>query len=155
MTDGTRLTIHVGHFAPGSSKWNKIEHRVFRHNTTNWRGTPPTSYETIVDRIGNTRTGAGLRVQARLDPDQCPAGVVGTEEQMDENRPCSQMRLIWESQYKPHLAEVGKAISITVLSERKRRVSSATVDWLVGRWATAIAVAAETAEGAVGPDGKE
>ena len=52
LADETRLTIQVSHFPPGTSKWNKVEHRLFCHITANWRGTPLTTYETIVDRIG-------------------------------------------------------------------------------------------------------
>ena len=52
LADETGLTIEVSHFPPGTSKWNKIEHRLFCHITANWRGTPLTTYETIVDRIG-------------------------------------------------------------------------------------------------------
>ena len=55
LADETGLTIEVSHFPPGTSKWNKIEHRLFCHITANWRGTPLTTYETIVDRIGNVR----------------------------------------------------------------------------------------------------
>ena len=65
LADETGLTIEVSHFPPGTSKWNKIEHRLFCHITANWRGTPLTTYETIVDRIGNVRTATGLRVRAR------------------------------------------------------------------------------------------
>ncbi len=83
MADQTRLTIHVSHFPPGTSKWNKIEHRLFCHITANWRGTPLRTYETIVDRIGNTRTAAGLRVRAKLDDGQYPTGVTVTKAQMD------------------------------------------------------------------------
>ena len=85
----TRLTIQVSHFPPGTSKWNKIEHRLFCHITANWRGTPlirrmrPSTYETIVDRIGNTRTAAGLRVQAELDAGEYSTGVKVTAAQMD------------------------------------------------------------------------
>ena len=60
LADETGLTIEVSHFPPGTSKWNKIEHRLFCHITANWRGTPLTTYETIVDRIGNVRTETGL-----------------------------------------------------------------------------------------------
>ena len=67
LADETGLTIEVSHFPPGTSKWNKIEHRLFCHITANWRGTPLTTYETIVDRIGNVRTATGLRVRAELD----------------------------------------------------------------------------------------
>ena len=84
FADQTRLTIQVSHFPPGTSKWNKIEHRLFCHITANWRATPLTTYETIVDRIGNTRTAAGLRVRAKLDDRQYPTGVTVTKAQMNE-----------------------------------------------------------------------
>ena len=83
LADETGLTIHVSHFPPGTSKWNKIEHRLFCHITANWRGTPLTTFETIVDRIGNTRTAAGLRVHAALDANLYPTGVKVTEAEMD------------------------------------------------------------------------
>ena len=83
LADETGLTIQVSHFPPGTSKWNKIEHRLFCHITANWRGTPLTTYETVVDRIGNTRTAAGLQVQAELDAGEYPTGVKVTEAQMD------------------------------------------------------------------------
>ena len=72
LADETGLTIEVSHFPPGTSKWNKIEHRLFCHITANWRGTPLTTYETIVDRIGNVRTATGLRVRAELDAGEYP-----------------------------------------------------------------------------------
>ncbi len=68
---------------PGTSKWNKIEHRLFCHITENWRGTPLTTFETIVDLIGNTRTTAALRVTAKLDTRTYPTGVAVTASQMD------------------------------------------------------------------------
>ena len=83
LADETGLTIEVSHFPPGTSKWNKIEHRLFCHITANWRGTPLTTYETIVDRIGNVRTATGLRVRAELDAGEYPTGVTVTKEQMD------------------------------------------------------------------------
>ena len=83
FADETGLTIHVSHFPPGTSKWNKIEHRLFCHITANWRGAPLTTFETIVDRIGNTRTAAGLRVHAALDTRPYPTGVKVTEAEMD------------------------------------------------------------------------
>ena len=83
LADETGLTIEVSHFPPGTSKWNKIEHRLFCHITENWRGTPLTTYETIVDRIGNVRTATGLRVRAELDAGEYPTGVAVTEEQMN------------------------------------------------------------------------
>ena len=75
FADETRLKVRVSHFPPGTSKWNKIEHRLFCHITKNWRGKTLGSFETIVDSIGNTRTGAGLRVKAKLDKRIYPTGV--------------------------------------------------------------------------------
>ena len=86
LADEIDLTIHVSHLPPGTSKWNKIEHRLFCHITANWRGTPLTTYETVVDRIGNTRTATGLRVQAGLDPGEYPTGVKVSKTQMDAMR---------------------------------------------------------------------
>ena len=68
---------------PGTSKWNKIEHRLFCHITENWRGKPLTTFETIVDLIGHTRTAAGLRVKAKLDTRTYPTGVPVSRAQMD------------------------------------------------------------------------
>ena len=83
FSDETNLRIRVSHFPPGTSKWNKIEHRLFCHITQNWRGKPLRSFETIVDTIGNTRTASGLKVKARLDKRTYPTGVVTTKAQMD------------------------------------------------------------------------
>ena len=83
LADETGLTIEVSHFPPGTSKWNKIEHRLFCHITANWRGTPLTTYETIVDRIGNVRTATGLQVRAELDVGEYPTGATVTKEQME------------------------------------------------------------------------
>lgn len=65
--DDTGLLLTVCHFPPGTSKWNKIEHRLFSHITQNWRGRPLVSLEAIVNLIANTTTTAGLRVRAKLD----------------------------------------------------------------------------------------
>ena len=67
--------ISVCHFPPGTSKWNKIEHRMFCHITENWRGRPLVSHEVIVNLIGSTTTRAGLSIQADLDPQRYPTGV--------------------------------------------------------------------------------
>src|SRR5205823_10884829 len=63
----TGLAITVCHFPPGTSKWNKVEHRLFSHITLNWRGRPLSSHEVIVQTIAATTTRAGLRVHAQLD----------------------------------------------------------------------------------------
>ena len=83
LADEINLTIRVSHFPPGTSKWNKIEHRLFCHITQNWRGKPLRSFETIVDLIGNTRTATGLRVKARLDKRTYPTGVKITTAEME------------------------------------------------------------------------
>ena len=84
FADDARLRIRVSHFPPGTSKWNKIEHRLFCHITQNWRGKPLRTFETIVDLIGNTRTAAGLRVRAKLDSRKYRTGVAITKAQMRE-----------------------------------------------------------------------
>ena len=71
----TGLEITVCHFPPGTSKWNKIEHRLFSHITMNWRGRPLTSHEVIVQTIAATTTRTGLRVHAELDTSTYPTGV--------------------------------------------------------------------------------
>ena len=78
LADEAKLTIHVSHFPPGTSKWNKIEHRLFSFITMNWRGRPLTSYEIVVALIANTRTQAGLRVTAELDTARFPLGRTAT-----------------------------------------------------------------------------
>jgi hypothetical protein len=78
----TGLEITVCHFPPGTSKWNKIEHRLFSHITLNWRGRPLTSHEVIVQTIAATTTATGLRVRAELDPGSYPGGVKISDEQM-------------------------------------------------------------------------
>jgi transposase len=76
------LTITVCHFPPGTSKWNKIEHRLFAQITMNWRGRPLTSHEVVVATIASTRTRAGLRVHAELDSAAYPLGVAVSREQL-------------------------------------------------------------------------
>jgi hypothetical protein len=70
----TGLTITICHFPPGTSKWNKIEHRLFAHITMNWRGRPLTSHEVVVKTIAAIRTRTGLRVEAALDARDYPLG---------------------------------------------------------------------------------
>jgi Rhodopirellula transposase DDE domain len=71
----TGLAITVCHFPPGTSKWNRIEHRLFSHISMNWRGRPLVSHEVILELIAATRTRSGLRVQAELDQGSYPLGV--------------------------------------------------------------------------------
>jgi hypothetical protein len=74
----TGLEITVCHFPPGTSKWNKIEHRMFSHITMNWRGRPLTSYQTVVDLIGSTTTRTGLTIRAELDHNHYETGITIT-----------------------------------------------------------------------------
>ncbi len=78
----TGLEITACHFPPGTSKWNKIEHRLFSHITMNWRGRPLTSHEVIVQAIAATTTRAGLTVRAELDTAMYPPGAKISDEQM-------------------------------------------------------------------------
>ena len=68
LADETGLDLELRHFPPGTSKWNKVEHRLFSFISLNWRGRPLTSYEVIIDLISSTATSTGLKVYARLDP---------------------------------------------------------------------------------------
>jgi Rhodopirellula transposase DDE domain len=79
----TGLAITVCHFPPGTSKWNKIEHRLFSHITLNWRGRPLTSHDVVVKTIASTTTHTGLRVEAALDPGDYPTGVAISRQRFD------------------------------------------------------------------------
>jgi len=80
----TGLQISVCHLPPGTSKWNKIEHRLFSQITRNWRGQPLSSHETIINLIGATTTTTGLTVTAQLDTGDYPTGVEVSDRQMKE-----------------------------------------------------------------------
>ncbi len=79
LADEIGVPIHVCHFPPGTSKWNKVEHRLFSAISMNWRGQPLTSYEVIVQLIGATTTRTGLKVRAELDQDSYPKGIRVTD----------------------------------------------------------------------------
>jgi Rhodopirellula transposase DDE domain len=76
------LPIHVRHFPPGTSKWNKIEHRMFSHITRNWRGRPLVSHEVIIKLIANTTTQTGLKIRAELDTRHYPIGLSVTDAEL-------------------------------------------------------------------------
>lgn len=86
LADKLGITIHVSHFPPGTSKWNKIEHRLFSFITLNWRGRPLRTFETVVNLIGETTNAAGLLVSAKLDKRKYPTGVKVTDREMKELR---------------------------------------------------------------------
>jgi len=77
-----KIPIHVCHFPPGTSKWNKIEHRMFCHITQNWRGRPLVSHEVIIQLIANTTTTAGLKIRAELDDGMYPTGIKVSDEEI-------------------------------------------------------------------------
>jgi transposase len=78
----TGLSITVCHFPPGTSKWNKIEHRLFSAISTNWRGRPLTSHQVVVNLIANTTTRSGLKVRAQLDQGYYPTGTKVTDKEL-------------------------------------------------------------------------
>jgi len=82
LADELNLRIAVCHFPPGTSKWNKIEHRMFCHITQNWRGRPLVSHEVIVNLIAATSTKTGLRIQAKLDTERYPTGITVSDAEL-------------------------------------------------------------------------
>jgi len=82
LANQLHMSIHVCHFPPGTSKWNKIEHRMFSYITQNWRGRPLISHEVIVQLIANTTTAAGLKIHAELDHGSYPTGLKVSDEEM-------------------------------------------------------------------------
>ena len=82
LANETGLSLQVCHFPPGTSKWNKVEHRLFSFISSNWRGEPLRDYETVVHLISRTRTAKGLKVSCRLDRRKYPTGRKVTDEEM-------------------------------------------------------------------------
>jgi len=83
FSDDSGLTIHVSHFPPGTSKWNKIEHRLFNHISMNWKGQPLISLDVIINLIGSTTSTTGLKVYAMEDHNVYPTKRKVTDEEMD------------------------------------------------------------------------
>ena len=82
LADETGMVLELCHFPPGTSKWNKVEHRLFSFISLNWRGRPLTSYEVIIDLISSTTTSTGLKIYARLDPTVYATKLKVTKEQI-------------------------------------------------------------------------
>jgi len=82
VADEFGLQLEVCHFPPGTSKWNKIEHRLFCFITKNWRGRPLVSYQTVVNLIASTTTRTGLKVRAALDTSHYETGIIVTDEEL-------------------------------------------------------------------------
>jgi hypothetical protein len=83
LADETALTLHVHHYPPGTSKWNKIEHRMFCHITQNWRGRPLTDRVAVVELIGATTTKTGLKIECALDERTYEKGIKVRDAEMD------------------------------------------------------------------------
>ena len=83
LADETGIEMAVCHFPPGTSKWNKIEHRLFSAISQNWRGKPLVSHEVVVNLIGATTTRGGLRVRTGLDTNQYPAGRIVSDDEIE------------------------------------------------------------------------
>ena len=82
LADETRLTLQVCHYPPGTSKWNRIEHRLFCHITQNWRGRPLTSRSAVVELIAATTTKTGLTVRCELDTNAYAKGIKVSDAEM-------------------------------------------------------------------------
>ena len=84
MADQIQIPITVCHYPPGTSKWNKIEHRLFSFISLNWKGKPLVNFETVVNLIGGTRNRGGLKVKAVLDTNQYDTGVEVSKEDIKQ-----------------------------------------------------------------------
>jgi len=82
LSDEMNIEIHMCHFPPGTSKWNKIEHRLFSNISKNWRGRPLISYEVVVNLIASTITTKGLKIQSEIDKNEYKTGIKVSEEEM-------------------------------------------------------------------------
>ena len=103
FADESGLSLSVCHFPPGTSKWNKIEHRLFSFISSNWRGEPLRDYETIVNLIASTTTAKGLTVTCRLDHRKYPTGrKVSREEMKRVNLRPDKFHGEWNYLIKPH-----------------------------------------------------
>ena len=104
LADRTGLILEVCHFPPGTSKWNKIEHRLFCHITRNWQGVPLETHEIVVNLIGSTRTSEGLEVHAWLDERDYPKGLKVSDEELQEVRiRRNQFQGDWNYEIHPHV----------------------------------------------------
>ena len=104
LADQTAMEITVSHFPPGTSKWNKIEHRLFSHISMNWRARPLTSLQIIVDLIGATKTAKGLKVRARIDTNEYQTGKKVTDEELQNiNILKSEFHGEWNYTIKPNM----------------------------------------------------
>jgi len=104
LADAIGVRISVSHFPPGTSKWNKIEHRMFCHISQNWRGRPLLTHDVVVDLIANTTTRTGLTIRAKLDKRSYPTSLSVTDEQLaDLNLERGTFHGDWNYAVAPHV----------------------------------------------------
>jgi len=102
LSDEIPLFVTVCHYPPGTSKWNKIEHRMFSFISMNWRGEPLIDLETVINLIGSTKTKKGLKIQALLDTESYKTGIKISDKQMEElNLTSHEMNPNWNYTIKP------------------------------------------------------
>jgi hypothetical protein len=103
LADATGLRIYVCHFPPGTSKWNKIEHRLFSFMSINWRGKPLTSFKVMIELISHTTTHTGLAIQADVDKAEYPTGIkVSADEMAAVNLVQERFHGEWNYRITPH-----------------------------------------------------
>ena len=112
LADALGVAIEVCHFPPGTSKWNKIEHRVFCHITQNWRGKPLISHAVIVNLIAATTTKTGLKVRCELDTQVYPMGIVVSDAELAQvNVQRNEFHGEWNYTISPRTKQVDTLIS--------------------------------------------
>jgi hypothetical protein len=139
----TGLAITVCHLPPGTSKWNKIEHRLFCHITMNWRGRPLTSHEVILQSIAATTTGTGLSVQAQLDTGEYPTGVQISDARMAA-LPIARHGFHGDWNYTLHPDAPGDAAPTSTPVEAPQSLSHPTFTGMTADELTALTTALET-----------
>jgi Rhodopirellula transposase DDE domain len=107
LSNETGLEIAVSHYPPGTSKWNKIEHKLFSYISINWRGKPLTSLQFVIDLISSTTTETGLKVKAKIDKSEYQAGIKITDEEMLQiNMIKNEFHGEWNYIIKPNIVQV-------------------------------------------------
>jgi hypothetical protein len=116
----TGLEITVCHFPPGTSKWNRVEHRLFSFISINWRGRPLTDYQVIVETIAATCTRTGLTVEAVLDPNEYPTGVKISDAEM-KTVPISRHDFHGEWNYVIHSGPISESVQDKTIRSKKTK----------------------------------
>jgi len=129
VVDRIGVAIHVSHFPPGTSKWNKIEHRLFSFVSINWRARPLVSYEVVLSLIGATTTTTGLKVHAELDTTKYPLGIKATRAALTKlNLKLNTFHGDWNYVLRPRSAAERAAAAEPAVSKRTRE--SRRLEWL-------------------------